>query len=447
MTVAVPEAKDIKKEIPKVTTAAPEPVKDEEKKKAEPKAPVVKKAPSIAGVLRALLKKHADLDVVKPTFATMPHIPSGSIVVNNLIGGSKAADGKGQVCPGFPRRRIVELYGAESCGKTTMALSAIVQCQKAGGVAVLLDFEHALHDGYARAVGVDFDPDKLLYLKPDTMEQGFKAIYLSLRAGADLVVVDSVASMVPKDELDKKIDDPERVGGISAPLTRNLKKLAIWLDKYPDRKTEPNKLGMSVIFINQTRSKIQTGGGHGSDEDQTPGGRALKFYSSIRLRMTRIKSEVIKKKNPVTQKEISIPYGNVTIVKIVKSKIDSKQGQEGLIFIRYGSGLDDIYSVIETGVSSRIVRKDGAYYQYGEARHQGREKFRAFLRDNPKVLAELQSKVVEAMFASSVEIKPMEEQSEEDELAAQISADLGDDESFDAEMAAEETEVISPDEG
>jgi recombination protein RecA len=439
-------ATDAKKETPKA--AAPEPLKEapkeEEKKKAEPK-PAAKKGASVAGLLRAMLKKHADLDVVKPTFSTMAHIPSGSIVVNNLIGGSRAADGKGQVCPGFPRRRIVELYGAESCGKTTMALSAIVQCQKAGGVAVLLDFEHALHDGYARAVGVDFDPEKLLYLKPDTMEQGFKAIYLSLRAGADLVVVDSVASMVPKDELDKKIDDPERVGGISAPLTRNLKKLAIWLDKYPDRKTEPHKLGMSVIFINQTRSKIQSGG-HGSDEDQTPGGRALKFYSSIRLRMTRIKSEVIKKKNPVTQKEISIPYGNVTIVKIVKSKIDSKQGQEGLIFIRYGSGLDDIYSVIETGVSARVVKKDGAYYQYGEQRCQGREKFRVFLKDNPKVLAELQAKVVESMFASAVEIKPAEEQSEEDELAAQIAADLGDDESFESEMKADEETTLTADE-
>lgn len=439
---AATEAKDIKKEAtaPAVAAAAPK----EEKPKAEPKA-AAKKGPSIAGTLRALLKKHADLDVVKPTFSTMGHIPSGSIVVNNLIGGSRAADGKGQVCPGFPRRRIVEMYGAESCGKTTMALSAIVQCQKAGGVAVLLDFEHALHDGYARAVGVDFDPDKLLYLKPDTMEQGFKAIYLSLRAGADLVVVDSVASMVPKDELEKKIDDPERVGGISAPLTRNLKKLAIWLDKYPDRKTEPNKLGMSVIFINQTRSKIQSGG-HGTDEDQTPGGRALKFYSSIRLRMTRIRSEVVKKKNPITQKEISIPYGNVTIVKIVKSKIDSKQGQEGLIFIRYGSGLDDIYSVIETGVGQRIVRKDGAFYSYGDQKHQGREKFRVFLRDNPKVLADLQGKVVEAMFATAVEVKPMEEQSEEDQLAAEISADLGDDESFSAEMAAEEETVLSSDE-
>jgi recombination protein RecA len=440
---ATAETIDPKKESPKAAATEPEEVKPKKETKESKAAAAAKKGPSIASTLRALLKKHADLDVVKPTFSTMPHIPSGSIVLNNLIGGSRAADGKGQVCPGIPRRRILELYGNESCGKTTLALAAIVQCQKAGGVAMFIDMEHALHDGYSRAVGVDFDPEKLVYVKPDHLEQAFKAIYLALRAGADLVVVDSVAAMVPKDELEKNIDDVERVGSVALPLTRNLKKLAIWLDKYPDRKTEPHKLGTAVMFINQTRAKI--GGGHG-DEEQTPGGKALKFYSSIRLKMTKIKSEVIKKRNPTTGKEFSQPYGNVTIIKLVKTKIDSRQGQEGIIFIRYGSGLDDIYSIIESGVGSKIVKKDGAFFKYGEHQYQGREKFRAFLKDNPKVLAEFQAKVVEAMFASSVEIKPLEEANEEDQLAAEISADLGDDESFESEMEAEEEVVLSDEE-
>lgn len=400
-----------------------------------------KKGPSIATLARQMIKKITSQDPVRPTFTTMAHIPSGSIVVNNLIGGSKSADGKGQVCPGFPRRRIVELYGAESCGKTTLALSAIVQCQRAGGVAMILDFEHALHDGYARAVGVDFDPEKLLYYKPDTLEEGFKMIYLGIRTGVDLIVIDSVASMIPKDEFEKKIDDAERVGSLAAPLTRNLKKLAIWLDKYPDKKTESDKPGASIIFINQTRAKIG-GGGYGGDEDQTPGGKALKFYSSIRLRMTRIKSEIFKKKNPATGKDINIPYGNITSIRVVKSKIDSKAGQEGVIFIRFGSGLDDLFSVIESGVQFRHVKKEGAYFQYGEHRCQGREKFRTFLKENPKELAELQAKVVESMFASSVEVKPAEEQSAEDALAAEIAADIGDDESFGSDTD-EELEVLA----
>jgi recombination protein RecA len=424
-------------EPPKETKAeAKEEPKETPKKKAPEKDEAPKKGQSIASVARALLKKHAGgLETVKPSFTTMAHIPSGSIVLNNLMGGSPASDGKGAVCPGYPRRRIIELYGAESCGKTTLAISAVVQCQKAGGVAAFLDFEHSLHDGYAKACGMSFAEEKLLYLKPDTLEQGMTAIYLLIRAGVDLIVVDSVASMVPKDELEKDAGDAERIGSVAGPLTRNLKKLVIWLAKYPDPEKNPKK-GTAVIFINQTRAKISTGGGGygASDEDQTPGGKALKFYSSLRLRMTRIMSKVIKKKDALTGKDISLPYGNVTKVKIVKTKIDLKQGQEGVIFIRFGQGLDDTYSIIENGIRFKQIKKEAAgWLIYDGQRYHGQETFQKVLTENPKLLAELQAKVTAAMFSTATAVNPAEQQSEDDALIAEIESDLGDDAAFDSD--------------
>jgi len=432
---------DKQKEEGPVKVAAP--VEDTPKKKDKVEEP--KKGQSIAAVARALLKKHANLETVKPSFSTMPHIPSGSLVLNNLMGGSPASDGKGAVCPGYPKRRIIELYGAESCGKTTLAISAIVQCQKAGGVPAFFDFEHSLADGYAKACGMSFAEDKLLYLKPDTLEQGMKGIYLAIRAGVDLIVVDSVASMVPKDELEKDVEkDAERIGSVAGPLTRNLKKLVIWLAKYPDPEKFPKK-GTSVIFINQTRAKISTGGGgYGGDEDQTPGGKALKFYASLRLRMTRIKSEVLKKKDPLTGKDINIQYGNVTKVKVVKTKIDLKQGQEGVIFIRYGMGLDDVYSIIENGLRYKLVKKggEGAGLTFGEHRANGREAFRRMLLENPKVLADLETKVKEAMFSTATTVNPAEQQNADDALLAEIESDMGDEATFESDDETEVEETV-----
>jgi recombination protein RecA len=406
---------------------------------AKPAAKAAKKGTaSIASLARQLIFKHTGQKPVQPTFTTMAHISSGSSIINNLIGGSPSRDGKGQICPGYPRRRIVELYGAESSGKTSVALAAIVETQRAGGVAAFFDFEHALHDGYAKSIGVDFDPDKLLYYKPDHLEEGINMMYLCIRAGVDLVVVDSVASMIPKDELEKQATDVERVGSLAAPLTRNLKKLVIWLSKYPDPKTEPEKKGCAIIFINQTRSKIG-GGGHG-DEDQTPGGKALKFFSSIRIKLTRIKSEIIKKKDRVSGKEKNIPYGNVTIAKMVKNKLDSKQGQDGLIFIRFGHGVDDLYSLIETAGANKIVKKDGSWLQFGEHRFQGREKFRQFLLSNTTVADEFKKLVAAAIVSSAVEV--VDDEEDEASLEFQISQDLGDEATFEAETAAEEETLI-----
>lgn len=424
--------------------------KSNDKKEVKPvkKEAPSKKGPSIANLACALILKHTGQKPVRPSFSTMAHIGSGSTVINNLIGGSPSRDGKGLVCPGYPRRRITELYGAESSGKTSAALAAVVDCQKKGGVVAFLDFEHALSDSYAKAIGVDYDPEKFLLFKPDTLEEGINMMYLLIRSGVSLIVVDSVASMMPKDEYEKQADEVERIGSLAAPLTRNLKKMVIWLAKYPDPVKEKDKEGCAVIFINQTRSKIG-GGGHG-DEEQTPGGKALKFFSSIRIKLTRIRSESIKKKNKFSGKDETVPYGNVTIVKMVKNKVDSKQGAQGQIFIRYGSGIDDIYSIIETAWVNKLAKKDGAWIQYGTERFQGREKFRAYLMENPKVVEELKSKIAEAIAKSSVEMLTADEDGDSEEsLEAQIRADLGsegDEAILEADIETPEIAVVDEEE-
>jgi recombination protein RecA len=362
----------------------------------------------------------------------MPHIPSGSLVVNNLVGGSKAQDGKGQVCPGYPRRKFIEIYGPESSGKTTLALAAVVQVQRAGGTVLYLDFEHSLHHGYAKQIGVKFN-DSFILVAPETLEDGLKAIYIGICTGVDMVIVDSVAAMVPKAEFDKKIDEAAKVGAVAKKLSENIPKFALWLSKYPteggkaEGKTRKDHPGTSVILLNQERSVISTsGGGHGP-ETNSAGGRAIKFYAYVRLRLTRISSEMIERKDSQSGKKKKFPYGNLTSVKVVKAKADAKQGHSANIFIRYGFGVDDVYSIIESGAANGIISKDGAYFSYSNERFQGRDKFRAYLLANPKVLEEVKTKVIQAIVDGAPTAVSDEELSDEDTIEQSISASFDDD--------------------
>jgi recombination protein RecA len=335
-----------------------------------------------------------------------PHLPSGSFVVDNLIGGSIGRDGK-PVCPGIPRRRITEIYGPESSGKTTLALSVVRETQKAGGSVLYLDYEHALHIGYAKAIGVSFSADNFSLFAPDTLEDGFKMIYIAIISGIDLIVVDSVAAMVPSTEIAKSFGDAARVGEVSRLMSLNLPKFAGWLANYPKvgggvtGNPDPSKLGSSLLLLNQERAVIQTGGGGGGvPEANTTGGKALKFYTSVRLRLTKIKSEIIQRKDPVSKRDVRQPYGSITQVKVVKDKLDGRQGHTGQIFIRYGFGVDNFYSVIESAIAHSIMRREGAYYSYGGQRVQGRDRFRQYLLENPKVCTELEGKLRHAIVAS-----------------------------------------------
>lgn len=337
-------------------------------------------------------------------------VSTGSFPIDMLIGGSPAADGKGLRCPGFPRRRITEVYGPESSGKTTIAISAMVQAQKAGGCALFIDFEHALDLGYAKAQGLDLDEDKCQVYQPDNMEDGFKQMYIGIMAGIDIIVVDSVAAMLPKSEIEKGFDDSAKIGAVARQFSLVLPKFVMWLSNYPHiqgekGKRDPDHEGTALVFINQTRSLIQTsGGGHGGagGDENTSGGKALKFYAFLRLRAQRIKSESIKVRDSITGKDVNKAFGNVTNVKVVKSKVDAKQGHSTQMFIRYGTGIDDYYSIIETGVVQRLIKKEGGgYFTLKEFRVRGKDKMRKYLIENPKVYDALKMALAQAVNAGA----------------------------------------------
>ncbi len=269
---------------------------------------------------------------------------------------------------GYPRGRVIEIYGPESSGKTTLTLHAIAEVQRSGGVAAFVDAEHALDISYARRLGVNVDD--LLVSQPDTGEQALEIADVLLRSGAiDLVVVDSVAALVPRAELEGEMGDTH-VGLQARLMSQALRKLTGTV----------SKSGASVIFINQIRMKI--GVMFGSPETTT-GGNALKFYSSVRLDVRRIAA--IKDGDEVV--------GNRTRVKIVKNKVAPPFRQAEFDII-YNEGISREGDLLDLGVEDGVVEKSGAWYSYGDERiGQGREKARTFLKENPDVCQRLAEEV------------------------------------------------------
>lgn len=287
--------------------------------------------------------------------------PTGSIALDVALG-----------VGGLPRGRVVEIYGPESSGKTTVALHAVANAQRAGGIAAFIDAEHALDPEYAKALGVD--TDALLVSQPDTGEQALEITDMLVRSGAiDIIVIDSVAALVPRAEIEGEMGD-SHVGLQARLMSQALRKITGIL----------NNTGTTAIFINQLREKI--GVMFGSPETTT-GGRALKFYASVRLDVRRIES----------LKDGTDVVGNRTRVKVVKNKVAApfKQAE---FDIMYGKGISREGSLIDVGVEQAIIRKSGAWYTYdGDQLGQGKEKAREFLRENPDVAAEIEKKILEKL--------------------------------------------------
>ena len=288
-------------------------------------------------------------------------IPSGSIALDLALG-----------IGGFPRGRIVEIYGPESSGKTTVALHAIANAQRAGGIAAFIDAEHALDPEYAKKLGVDIDA--LLVSQPDTGEQALEIMDMLIRSGAlDVVVIDSVAALVPRAEIEGEMGD-SHVGLQARLMSQALRKITGALSQ---SKT-------TAIFINQLREKI--GVFFGSPETTT-GGKALKFYASIRLDVRRIE----------TLKDGQDAVGNRTRVKVVKNKM-APPFKQAEFDILYGGGISREGSLIDLGVDQGIIKKSGAWYTYdGDQLGQGKENARVFLRDNPDLANEIEKRIKEMM--------------------------------------------------
>lgn len=268
---------------------------------------------------------------------------------------------------GVPRGRIVEIFGPESSGKTTLALHILASAQSKGGEVAFIDVEHALEPAYARALGVDID--NLLISQPDTGEQALEITERLVRSGAlDVVVVDSVAALLPRSELEGEMGDSS-VGVIARLMSQALRKLAGTV----------SKTSCIVVFINQLREKI--GVMYGNPET-TPGGRALKYFSSVRIDVRRIES----------LKSGTEQIGNRTRAKVIKNKV-APPFKEAEFDIIYGEGISKVGEILDLGVKLDIIDKAGAWFTVGEARMQGRDAAKAYLKENPEVADMLEEQI------------------------------------------------------
>ncbi|MEK3734649.1 MULTISPECIES: recombinase RecA [Paenibacillus] len=316
-------------------------------------------------------------------------VPSGSLALDIALGTG-----------GLPRGRIIEVYGPESSGKTTVALHAIAEVQKTGGQAAFIDAEHALDPSYASKLGVNID--ELLLSQPDTGEQALEIAEALVRSGAvDIIVIDSVAALVPKAEIEGDMGD-SHVGLQARLMSQALRKLSGAI----------NKSKTIAIFINQLREKVGVMFGN---PETTPGGRALKFYSTVRLDVRRVES--IKMGNDVV--------GNRTRIKVVKNKV-APPFKQAELDIMYGEGISREGSLIDIGTELDIVDKSGAWYSYaGDRLGQGRENAKQFLKENPQIAEVIEQKIREASNLTTIvpEVSESEKKQEEQEEQALFEVD------------------------
>ncbi len=309
-----------------------------------------------------------------------PVIPTGSIGLDLALG-----------VGGIPRGRVTEIYGPESSGKTTLTLHIISECQKLGGTCAFVDAEHALDVSYARRLGVN--TDELLISQPDYGEQALDIADMLVRSGAvDLVVIDSVAALIPQAELDGTMGETQ-VGGHARLMSHAMRKLTGTI----------HKSRTSIVFINQIRMKIGVTG-YGSPETTT-GGNALKFYSSVRLDIRRIQ----------TLKDKDEPFGSKTRVKVTKNKV-APPFREAVFDIIYGQGISRAGELLDLGIDAKIVEQSGSWFAFGaEKLGQGREKVRALLDENLELRNAIESKIVEHLGMQSKDFVPAAEDFDEND--------------------------------
>ncbi|HNZ77790.1 MAG TPA: recombinase RecA [Bacilli bacterium] len=322
------------------------------------------KLKALEEAFKAIEKQYGKGSIMKlgdKIYTEMEVIPSGSISLDIALG-----------VGGYPKGRIVEIYGPESSGKTTFALHAIAEAQKAGGIAAFIDAEHALDPKYAKALGVDID--NLVLSQPDTGEQALEITEHLIRSNAiDIIVIDSVAALVPKVEIDGDMGD-SHIGTQARLMSQAMRKLSGAISKSKS----------IVIFINQIREKV--GVMFGSPET-TSGGRALKFYASIRLDIRRV--EQIKSGTDI--------IGNLTRVRVVKNKVAPPFKSVDVDLI-YGFGVSREAEILDLAVNLDIINKSGAWFSYnGEKLGQGRENVKEFLKQNPNLSDEIEKKIREKM--------------------------------------------------
>lgn len=365
------------------------------KKAAAEKEKTKSKDDLLAGVIKDIEKEYGKGSIMKlgdRTGVDVEPIPSGSLLLDKALG-----------IGGYPKGRIIEIYGPESSGKTTLALHAIAEVQKRGGRAAFIDAENAIDPVYAKHLGVNID--ELILSQPDSGEQGLNIMLMLIESGAvDLVVVDSVAALVPQVELDGEMGEMQ-VGAQARMMSKAMRKLSGMM----------NQNDCTAIFINQLRLKV--GVMYGNPET-TPGGYALKFYSSVRIEIR--KSEVIKNGTDIV--------GNKVNVKIVKNKV-APPYRKCQLEITYGTGLSALSELVDLAVEYDVVKKSGSWYSYqGEKIGQGKEAAKEFLKGNEPLRQEIEEKVQQLIRGSNlsddIDQADLAAAKEEQELNAEIEADF-----------------------
>ncbi|WP_071027410.1 recombinase RecA [Peptoniphilus raoultii] len=341
----------------------------------------LEKKEALDKVMASIVKQFGEGSVMKlgeGTKLDIDSIPTGSLALDLALG-----------IGGIPKGRIIEIYGPESSGKTTIALHMIAESQKLGGTAAFIDAEHALDPSYAKKLGVDVE--NLIISQPDTGEQALEITEALVRSNAvDIVVIDSVAALVPKTEIEGEMGQAT-IGLQARLMSQALRKLTGAI----------NKSKAAVIFINQLREKV--GVVYGNPETTT-GGRALKFYSTVRLDVRRV--EIIKQRDQAV--------GNRVRIRVVKNKV-APPFKEAEVDIMYGAGISKIGNILDVAAALEVVKKAGSWYSYNDEKlGQGREKSKEFLIDNPVLLKEIEDKVRDLLKSSDEEESKEELLKEED---------------------------------
>jgi len=333
-------------------------------------------------------------------------IPSGSLGLDIALG-----------VGGYPRGRVIEIFGQESSGKTTLTLHAIAEAQKLGGSAAFIDAEHAFDPSYAKKIGIDVD--NLIISQPDNGEQALEIVDGLVRSGAvDIIVVDSVAALTPKTEIDGEMGD-SKMGVHARLMSQALRKITGSI----------SKANCVVMFINQLRDKIGVSFGN---PETTTGGNALKFYSSVRV-------DVRRQAAPLKNKE-GEAYGSLTKVKVVKNKV-APPFQRTEFEIIYGEGISKVSEIVDWGTDFDILSKSGAWYSYGGTRlANGRDAMKALLHDNPEMAEEIEGKIKEAVKEGKVVVKKKGKKTAAKDKAAEPDEDEGYDEPEEDDDFPEEEE-------
>jgi len=352
-----------------------------------------------AAAIKASLKKDdwlVNLDS-KSLTESVPHLPSGSMVIDYLIGGKPNSIGVSP-CPGIPRGRIMNLYGHESSGKTTLALTIAAQTIRDGGTVCYIDWENEIVPGYAKTLGVPVeDQSKFMLAQPETLEEGLAILWTMASSGVTLIVLDSVGAGVPKAYFEKSIKETGDQGRVGA-------NAAAWSQFLPKLRNRTQKTNSTIIGISQIRDSINTMG-YG-DTFTVQGGKAWKFYSALRMKLQKIKTEKTTDYSAISNKTEDSVFGIIVKAKLDKCKVAPSQGNEEKFYIRFGEGIDDIRSILEIAISYNLIKKAGSWLEWSrpdgeQVRLQGTEKLRTLLAKDPSLVRMLHDQIKPHMASKS----------------------------------------------